>query len=53
MERSLEKFIEHQNILRYTDQLKIETDSVKRKLLLKLLVEEEAKQKNHTQSKEK
>ena len=37
-------FIERQNIARYLDQLKIETDPVRRDMLAKLLAEEEAKQ---------
>jgi len=52
MERSLEKFVEDRNIARYADQLKIESDPLKRKLLLELMSKEEAKRANHIQSKE-
>ena len=53
MERSLEKFIEDQNIARYADQLKIESDPLRRKLLLELMAKEEANRPKHIQSKEK
>jgi hypothetical protein len=43
MERSLEIFIEEQNIVRFTDQLKTECDPLKRKILLELVASEEAK----------
>lgn len=42
MEKSLERFVEDQNIARYTDQLKYENDAVKRNVLLRLLRIEEA-----------
>ncbi len=44
MEESVKGFIERQNIARYIDQLKIETDPVRRDMLSKLLAEEDAKQ---------
>lgn len=44
MDYSAKGFIERQNIARYIDQLKIETDPVRRDMLSKLLAEEEAKQ---------
>lgn len=44
MDDSVKGFIERQNIAHYVDQLKIETDPVRRDTLLKLLAEEEAKQ---------
>ncbi len=44
MDDSVKGFIERQNIVRYIDQLKIETDPVRRDMLSKLLAEEEAKQ---------
>ena len=53
MERSLEKFIEDQNIARYADQLKIESDPLRRKLLLELMAREEAKRAKHIHSKKK
>jgi hypothetical protein len=43
----METFIEHRNIARYTEQLKIENDPLKRKLLLELIAEEEAKGAKH------
>jgi len=53
MERSLEKFIEDRNIARYADQLKLERDPLKRKVLLELMSKEEAKRANHVPSKGK
>jgi hypothetical protein len=44
MDDSVKAFIERRNIVHYTDQIKAETDPVKRNMLLKLLAEEEAKQ---------
>jgi len=44
MDDSAKGFIERQNIAHYIDQLKIETDPVRRYMLSKLLAEEEAKQ---------
>ena len=44
MDRSMEAFVERQNVERYIDQLKTETDPVKRNVVLKLLAEEEVKQ---------
>jgi hypothetical protein len=40
----MEKFIERQNIAHYEDQLKTESDSVKRAMLERLLAEEKVKQ---------
>ena len=37
-------FVERQNVARYIDLIKAETDPVKRDVLLKLLAAEEAKQ---------
>lgn len=53
MDRSLEQFVDHQNIERFRDQLKLEGDPLKRKVLLDLVSEAEAKRANHIQSKEK
>lgn len=44
MEDSMKVFVERQNIAHYIDQLKIETDPVRRDMISKLLAEEEAKQ---------
>ncbi len=44
MDDTLKAFIERQNVARYIDQLKAETDPVKRDTLLKLLAEEKARQ---------
>jgi len=44
MDKSMEAFVERQNVVRYIDQLKTETNPVKRNVVLKLLAEEEAKQ---------
>ncbi len=44
MDNSVKGFIERQNITRYIDQLKFETDPLRRSMLLRLLAEEEAKQ---------
>jgi hypothetical protein len=43
----MENFIRNYNIARYKAQLETETSPVKRKLLLTLLAEEEAKQACH------
>ena len=43
-DRSIEWFVECQNIMRYAEQLKTEIDSLKRKILIGLLTEEKAKQ---------
>ena len=51
MERSLEDFIERQNIARFADQLKTESDPIKRKILLDLLAREESQRADHFQSK--
>lgn len=53
MDTSMETFIELQNITRYTDQLKIENDPLKRRLLLELIAEEEAKRAKHVPAKMK
>ena len=39
----MQTFVEDHNIENFTDQLKVETDPVKRATLIKLLAEEEAK----------
>lgn len=44
MDDSVKGFIDRQNIAHYMDQLKIETDPVRRDMLMRLLAEEEAKQ---------
>ena len=43
----MDNFIRDYNIARYKAQLETETSPVKRKLLLTLLAEEEAKQASH------
>jgi len=43
----MQNFVENHNIQKFGDQLKVETDPVKRATLVKLLAEEEAK---HTQT---
>lgn len=53
MERSLEDFIEQQNIARFADQLKTECDPLKRRILLDLIAREESKRADHIQIKEK
>jgi len=40
----MEKFVLHENIIHYRDQLKTEADPVKKKMLQKLLAEAEEKQ---------
>ena len=44
MDESVKAFVKRQNVVRYNDQPKTETDPVKRDVLLKLLTEEETKQ---------
>lgn len=44
MDKSMEAFVERQNVMRYIDHLKTETDPAKRDFILKILAEEEAKQ---------
>jgi len=44
MDNSTKAFVERQNVARYIDLIKAETDPVRRELLLKLLAAEEAKQ---------
>jgi hypothetical protein len=44
MDKSMKAFVERQNVEHYVDQLKTETDPVKRNVVLKLLAEEEVKQ---------
>ena len=44
MDDSTKAFIKSRNIAHYIDLIKTETDPAKRKVLLKLLAEEEAKQ---------
>jgi hypothetical protein len=46
-EALVERFIERQNIARFTDQLRTETDLTKRKMLQTLLAEENAKEASH------
>ena len=40
MDESMKSFVERQNVVHYVEQLKTETDSVKRNVVLKLLAEE-------------
>ena len=40
MDESMKSFVEHQNVVHYVEQLKTETDPVKRNVVLKLLAEE-------------
>jgi hypothetical protein len=40
MDESMKPFVERQNAVHYVDQLKTETDPVKRNVVLKLLAEE-------------
>ena len=40
MDESMKPFVERQNAVHYVDQLKTETDPVKRNIVLKLLAEE-------------
>ena len=44
MDESMKAFVERQNVVHYVEQLKTETDLDKRKVVLKLLAEEEVKQ---------
>lgn len=44
MNKSMNAFVERQNVLRYIDLLKTETDLAKREVYFKLLAEAEAKQ---------
>jgi hypothetical protein len=48
MELLMEKFVEHQNIARFTTLLMIETDTAKRELLQKLLTDEMVRQASHS-----
>jgi hypothetical protein len=47
----MERFIERQNIAHYEDQLKTETDPIKRAMLQRLTTEEKAKQTSHVKLK--
>ena len=40
MDESMKPFVERQNVVHYVEQLKTETDPVKRNIVLKLLAEE-------------
>ena len=40
MDESMKPFVERQNVVHYVEQLKTETDPVKRNVVLKLLAEE-------------
>ena len=40
MDESMKAFVERQNVVHYVEQLKTETDPVKRSVVLKLLAEE-------------
>jgi hypothetical protein len=48
VELLMEKFVEHQNIARFTTLLMIETDTAKRELLQKLLTDEMVRQASHS-----
>jgi hypothetical protein len=48
MELLMEKFVERQNIARFTTLLMIETDTAKRELLQKLLTDEMVRQASHS-----
>ena len=49
----MEKSIERQNVAYYLDQLKTETDPIKRRMLEKLLIEELGKDANHDMNRDK
>ena len=53
MEFLVEKFIERQNITRFTTLLMTETDTSKRELLQELLTDEMARQASHSDAKNK
>ena len=44
---SIERFIECQNIVRYVEKLKSETDLLKRRMLIELLTQEKEKHASH------
>jgi hypothetical protein len=48
MEVLMEKFVEQQNIARFTTLLMIETDTAKRELLQKLLTDEMVRRASHS-----
>jgi len=47
----MKKFVEHQNIVRFTTLLMTETDPTKRELLQKLLTDEMVRQAGHSDAK--
>jgi len=49
----MEKFIERQNIARFTTLLMTETDTAKRELLQKLLTDEMVRQASHSTARNK
>ena len=53
MEFFMEKFVERQNIARFTTLLMTETDTGKRELLQKLLTDEMVKQAGHSDARNK
>ncbi|MGC2078180.1 MAG: hypothetical protein WA728_19525 [Xanthobacteraceae bacterium] len=48
----MDRFIERQNIAHYVEQLKTETDPIKREMLQQLLAEGKAKQVSHAKVEE-
>ncbi len=48
MDTSTDKFVERQNIVRFTTLLMTETDTAKRELLQKLLTDEMVRQASHS-----
>ena len=51
MEISMDKFVERQNIVRFTTLLMTETDTAKRELLQSLLTDEMGRQARHSDAK--
>ena len=51
MEISMDKFVERQNIVRFTTLLMTETDTTKREPLQKLLTEQMVRQAGHSDAK--
>jgi hypothetical protein len=53
METTMNRFVERQNIARFTTLLMTETDTAKRKLLHTLLTDEMVRQASHSDAKNK
>ena len=51
MVTSIDKFVEHQNITRFTTLLMTEIDTAKRELLQRLLTDEMVRQASHSDAK--